>query len=208
MAIKRPEPVFQVHDQELQADHTLRRLLEPGHDPGQAVSSLAYTKAAFNSVALTTVLSLSSFFLPAIERRTAQRRPAQPDAMFLAEGQVASAAVDLICQDCFRIVAVALFVIFRRLDQVATFVESIPAEVINEGVSVNHADRNFGSKLGRRPGLSSHYRANMGLRDADDTVFDLVRSGLIHLILLLKEDPDGFQFSYLPVAQAAVAVKL
>jgi len=87
--------VFQVQDQKLQGDDALRRLFKACHNPGQAESSFTYSKAALDRIML-------SLFLPVIERRMAKRRPAQPDAMLLAENEVSSAAVDLICQDCFK----------------------------------------------------------------------------------------------------------
>jgi len=207
MAIKKPEPVFQVHDQELQGDDALRRFFEACHDPGQAEPSLAYSEATFDGVPFFHVQSFDPLFLHVNEGWTTERRTAQPDAVLPTESEVPPGTIDLVCQDSLRIATVTFLVVFHRLYQIAALVEGIKAQVIDEGVSVHHTDRNFGPELGLRPGLTSHDRTHMGLRDTDDTVIDLVCPGLVHLFLLIKESANGSQFFRLPVAQIAVAVK-
>jgi hypothetical protein len=93
MAKKKPEPVFQVHHQELQCNDAFCCLFEACHDSGQAVSALAYAKATFNSVALSHILTRDFRCLFVIEWTTTQWRPAQPDAMFPAEREVLTVTI-------------------------------------------------------------------------------------------------------------------
>jgi len=93
MATKKPEPVLQVHYQELQRYDAFSCVFKAGHDTGQAVSSLAYAKTAFNSVAFLHVLVCGFLLWFIIASWTTQRRSAQPDTVFPAERKVFPGAI-------------------------------------------------------------------------------------------------------------------
>lgn len=93
------------------------------------------------------------------------------DAFFLQVMPVVSSTVNSVTQHTLWIISVTLFVGFNLCEQIATFMEGIPADVVNTGnARYCQANTQFGAKFSYFVCFATYDGAYMGLVNTDDTV--------------------------------------
>ena len=88
------------------------------------------------------------------------------------------------------IIAKAFFVAFYLSGKAFAFIITFPAQAVEKNIPITQPSRNFRTKLCPCRSLSSDDWSNVGLADADNSVFYLSTAGLKHLPLLSVKFTD------------------
>jgi len=190
-----PEQYQQVHDEKDAIYPRFRGASCFSLDLVEPISTLTLTKLTFNGNTLPIVglaLLLVPFKLLSILFsflfRTAQGFTGIADALVFEIRSIFLGAVNWIGHDGFWIKSVTPLIGFDLGFEIATFIEGIPAQVINFGKSLwRQAHTYFGAEFNRFIQFATNNRADMRLMDADDPVITAMAFSAIHLGLLAKD---------------------
>ena len=180
--IKKPkknglQPPFQVHHQEGYQNSAFGSACQLAHHPAEPEAAFCLPELAFNRIACHFILInlLPDFSADLrILGRPSQRRSRKPDTMFFAESPVVLIPIYLVCMHRFRPTPKPLAVFFDLSYQIPALVIAVPAKPVHKSVSVDHAHRDLGAKLGGSACFTPLDGPDMGLGDADNTVVDAV----------------------------------
>ena len=117
--------------------------------------------------------------------RTTQGFTGVADALVFEIRSIFLGAVDRISHDGFWIKSVTPLIGFNLGFEITTFIEGIPAQMIDFGKTLwRQAYTYFGTELNRFIKFATNNRAYMRLMDTDDSVIAAMTFSAIHLCLL------------------------
>jgi hypothetical protein len=197
------QPFVQVEYDQADVDDAYAGVGQLGHDPRQGAFAFGVAKLPFDGDAVQFILVVLFPFglqLRLVMRglffRSTQSFARQADAFVLTVATVGAGPVNLIRMHRGGVVVEAVLISFYMSYQIDAFVISIPAELVQQDVTVfDMAQRQLGAELHFAPGLAANDGAHVWLADAHDSVLHAVRALLIHLELLGMELADGLEAS-------------
>ena len=118
-------------------------VFESRHHPAQSVAALGFTEFAFNCVPFACFRPFLPLLLVVqllVLRWSAQIWSVHSDAHSRTILVVLAVPIDLVGQNPFRITAMPFSETFDGGLQIARFIESIPVQLFDHGVTVDQAD--------------------------------------------------------------------